>query len=147
MLVLTLTTPLTPRPTDSSEQDVWQMEESYWKYVVAGDPDTYMKLWHPNFLGWPRDWEAPGGLPALEKAVRKKMSSSHVGGYKFLSKAVRVTGNVGITQYAVEAERLGKDGKVEKFTSRITHTWLNADGHWQIIGGMSAPLEPSEHTW
>ena len=147
ILIMALAAPVIPRPTDSSDQDVWQMEELYWKTAQAADPDAYMKLWHPNFLGWPRDWEAPGGRSTLEKAVRTKMSTSHIAGYKFLSKAVQVTGNAAITQYAVESQRLGKDSKVETFTSRITHTWLNTEGHWQIIGGMSAPLEPSGHTW
>jgi ketosteroid isomerase-like protein len=131
----------------AQDQGVWHMEEMYWKYVQTGDADDYMKLWHQNVLGWPRDWDSPGGRDRLEKVARAKMAESRVAKSEFLSKVVRVTGNIGITQYAVKAERVGKGGKMEIFTSRITHTWLKTGDTWQIIGGMSAPLEPSGHTW
>jgi ketosteroid isomerase-like protein len=131
----------------TTEQEVWQMEELYWKNVQAGDVNAYMKR------GTRISWAGPEiGTPLADfkcsiRLFGQRWQRPTVAGYKFLSKAVRLTGNVGITQYAVESERLGKDGKSEKFTSRITHTWLKSDGNWRIIGGMSAPLEPSGHTW
>ena len=35
------------------EQAVWQMEETYWRYVQAGDVERYVTLWHDRFVGWP----------------------------------------------------------------------------------------------
>lgn len=35
------------------EQAVWQLEKDYWRFVSAGDVDSYVKLWHDDFVGWP----------------------------------------------------------------------------------------------
>ena len=35
------------------EQAVWRMEEQYWRDVQAGDVESYLTLWHENFVGWP----------------------------------------------------------------------------------------------
>ena len=38
---------------DADEKAVWQLEEDYWRFVSAGDVDSYVKLWHDDFVGWP----------------------------------------------------------------------------------------------
>src|SRR5262249_22589010 len=87
------------------QKEVWQMEETYWKDVKEGNVDHYMTLWHDNFLGWPRDIEKPVGKDGLAQSVKRKMASGHVSSYEFLSKAVSVTGNVGVVQYSVRVVR------------------------------------------
>jgi ketosteroid isomerase-like protein len=81
------------------------------------------------------------------ESARKKMTTGGTVSYEFLSRAVTVVGNVGVTQYAVKATRTGKDGRSETSTSRVTHTWMRRGTTWEIIGGMSAPYEFSGHTW
>ena len=78
---------------------------------------------------------------------RGKMAAGSVASYEFLSKAVTVVGNVGVTQYSVKAIRAVKDGTNETYTSRVTHTWLRTGNTWEIIGGMSAPYDSSGPTW
>lgn len=75
------------------------------------------------------------------------MAAGRVSSYEILSKAVGVVGNVGTTQYAVKVVRTLNNGTHETYTSRVTHTWLKTGSSWQIVGGMSAPLESSGHTW
>jgi ketosteroid isomerase-like protein len=130
-----------------AQKEVWQMEEVYWNDVKASNADHYASLWHPSFLGWPRDRDHPVGKTELTDGVRKRMAEVHVLSYEFLSKAVTVVGNVGITQYSVRATRAGKDGQSETYASRVTHTWLRVGSTWQIIGGMSGPYESAGHTW
>ncbi len=129
------------------QKEVWQMEEAYWRDVKAFDEPHYMKLWHENFLGWPRDQKLPVGKAALGEAVHRKFARKGTLEYEILSKSVAVTGDVGITQYAVKATFVGVDGQNTSYTSRVTHTWLKTKAGWQIIGGMSAPFDPDGHTW
>jgi hypothetical protein len=37
----------------TEEKAVWQLEEDYWRFVSAGNVDSYVKLWHDDFVGWP----------------------------------------------------------------------------------------------
>ncbi len=45
--------PLAAREWTVDEKAVWHLEESYWRFVSAGDVDSYVKLWHDDFVGWP----------------------------------------------------------------------------------------------
>ena len=46
-----------PTPTAAPVADsanvaqVWQREADYWRYVAAGDVDTYVALWDDRFIG------------------------------------------------------------------------------------------------
>src|SRR4030067_1240655 len=35
------------------KDEVWQLEENYWKYVKANDLKSYLTLWDDNFIGYP----------------------------------------------------------------------------------------------
>jgi ketosteroid isomerase-like protein len=129
------------------EQEVWELELRYWHLLEASDHAAYMELWHPDFLGWPRDRDLPTGFSGMDAGVRRKMSEGRVSGHEILSHSVTVVGDVGVTQYGVRAMRVTAGGATEQFTSRVTHTWLRTGGTWRIVGGMSAPLESSAHTW
>jgi ketosteroid isomerase-like protein len=56
--------------------------------------------------------------------------------------AVRVTGDVAIDHYRIKADWAnGNTGDVSQTDAvRITHTWMRIGNTWQIIGGMSAPV-------
>ena len=130
-----------------AQKEVWQMEEVYWNDVKTSNAGHYATLWHESVVGWPRDRDRPVGKKDLLEGAAKKMAASSVASYEFLSKAVTVVGNVGVTQYSVKAIRAVKDGTNETYTSRVTHTWLRTGNTWEIIGGMSAPYDSSGPTW
>ena len=131
----------------AAEKAVWAMEETYWKTLESSDLQGYVSLWHKDFLGWPRDRDLPVGKDGIEEGTRKKMAAGKVARHEILSKSVRIVGGVGITQYAVKVFRVENGGDTLRFTSRVTHTWLKTGKTWQIIGGMSAPIESSQHTF
>jgi ketosteroid isomerase-like protein len=147
VLSITLALPVFAQDLSSQQKEVWQLEESYWTDVKDFNEAHYLKLWHDNFLGWPRDQPAPIGKKELAEAVHSKFARKGAIDYEFLSKAVRVTNGVGITQYSVKSSFTGADGKKETFTSRITHTWIKTEEGWRIVGGMSALSESNGHTW
>ena len=56
--------------------------------------------------------------------------------------AIQVTGDVAIDHYRIKMNWAeGNTGKVARTdATRITHTWMRIGNTWQIIGGMSAPV-------
>jgi hypothetical protein len=56
--------------------------------------------------------------------------------------AIQVTGDVAIDHYRIKFDWVKNDtGEVVRTDAmRITHTWIRANGTWQILGGMSAPV-------
>jgi len=37
----------------SAQQEVWNREESYWKFLVARNMEDYLSLWDEEFVGGP----------------------------------------------------------------------------------------------
>jgi ketosteroid isomerase-like protein len=64
--------------------------------------------------------------------------------YSIEQLAVRVTGDIAINHYRIKANwGTGETDKVRTDALRITHTWIRTHGTWQILGGMSAPVNAS----
>jgi hypothetical protein len=61
--------------------------------------------------------------------------------YSIEELAVQITGDVAIDHYRVKSV-WGTPEKADADISavRITHTWLRTNGTWQILGGMSCPV-------
>jgi hypothetical protein len=70
----------------------------------------------------------------------------HIKGLKLQSYAIeqlaiRATDDVAINHYRIKASWAKSDGEVVRTDAlRITHTWIRTNGTWQILGGMSAPV-------
>lgn len=64
--------PATPAATDNqSISEVWAREDDYWRYVKAGDVESYVKLWHEKFIGWPCGKDHPVRKTAIGDWVRE----------------------------------------------------------------------------
>ena len=123
------------------EQAVWEMEQSYWKYVQAGDLESYRKLWHPKFVGWPNSSARPKKKDQITDWIADYTKKGlHLKSYDLEPAASQATGNLVMTYYWITDRWADKEGKAEGETNRITHTWLRTPAGWQIIGGMSAPV-------
>jgi ketosteroid isomerase-like protein len=61
--------------------------------------------------------------------------------YSIEQLALHVTGDVAINYYRIKLNWVTSEGvEVRKEAFRITHTWSRTHGTWQILGGMSAPV-------
>jgi hypothetical protein len=61
--------------------------------------------------------------------------------YSIEQLAIQVTADLAVDYYRVKATWANSTGaEVKTDRIRITHTWIRTDGTWQIIGGMSSPV-------
>jgi len=124
------------------EAEVWSLEKSYWEYAKANDLDKYRALWHEKFVGWP----SVSASPVRKDHITDWMTSNTAKGlflksYGLEQLAIQVTGDIAVDHYRIRIDWAGSkpvDAKTD--VVRITHTWLRHDGKWEIIGGMSAPV-------
>ena len=125
----------------ANERAVWQLEQSSWKYVQAGDLETYRKLWHPNFVGWPNSSARPKRKDHFTDWIANYTKKGlRLKPYDLEPAASQATGDVVVTHYWITDRWVDKEGDGESETDRITHTWIRTPGGWQIIGGMSGTV-------
>jgi ketosteroid isomerase-like protein len=141
-LFFVLTATAFAQNTAKDEAQIWKLEKAYWEYVKANDLEKYGALWHQNFLGWPFISSAPVHKDHITDWITANTSK----GMKFHSYAIeqlaaQVTGDVAVDYYRISATWVDAPGaQVRNDRLRITHTWIRAGDTWQIIGGMSSPV-------
>jgi ketosteroid isomerase-like protein len=134
----------TPFPQSSAKDQtqVWQLEKAYWEYVKANDLEKYRALWNENFLGWPFVSSAPVHKDHITDWITANTAKGiKLQSYSIEPLAIQVTGDVAIDHYRIKATWAKADGSEAKTErDRITHTWIRTNSTWQILGGMSAPV-------
>ena len=129
---------------DSAKQEaqVWNLEKAYWEYVKTNDLEKYRALWHEDFLGWPFVSSAPLRKDHITDWITSNTSKGvRLQSYSIERLAIHVTGDVAIDHYRIKATWANNEGaEVRTDAFRITHTWIRTRDNWQIIGGMSAPV-------
>ena len=141
-LFFALTAAALAQHSAKDEQQVWQLEKAYWEYVKANDLEKYRALWNENFLGWPFVSSAPVRKDHITDWITTNTSKGiKLESYSIEQLAIQVTGDVAVDYYRINAAWAnGEGGKVRTDRLRITHAWIRTGGTWQIIGGMSSPV-------
>ncbi len=142
--LLVLATAAFAQDSAKEEAQVWNLEKAYWEYVKTNDLEKYRALWHEDFLGWPFVSSAPVRKDHITDWITSNTSKGvKLRSYSIEQLAIHVTGDVAIDHYRIKAtwaNNEGAEGGTDAF--RITHTWIRTHDNWQIIGGMSAPVNP-----
>jgi hypothetical protein len=120
------------------EKRIWQLEESYWEYWIKGDIEDYMFLLHKDFIGWPSSDEKPSDKKAAREFVQNYLAQTKPFAFEIQPAAIRIITNVSIVHYILIWK--DKEGNQIGDSYRITHTWLEQDGNWKVIGGMSSKM-------
>ena len=117
---------------------VWQLEEDYWRYVKAGDVESYVKLWHDDFIGWPCGQVHPKRKDSIGEWVRKVRDERISLQYELTREGHQRFGDVVVVHYSFSRVDTFPDGRVEGRgkRSKITHTWMKSGDTWLIVGGM-----------
>jgi ketosteroid isomerase-like protein len=140
--LLVLATAAFAQDSSKDAAQVWNLEKAYWEYVKADDLEKYRTLWHEGFLGWPFVSSAPTRKDHITDWITANTSKGvKLQSYSIEQLAIRVTGDIAINHYRIKANwATGETAKVRTDALRITHTWIRTHDTWQILGGMSAPL-------
>jgi hypothetical protein len=132
----------TVSPSRTDETQIWDLEKAYWEYVKDNDLEKYRALWHESFLGWPYSSSSPARKDKITDWITKNtLQGIKLQSYELEQVAIQVTGEIVAAHYRIKMTWSGPkptDTKTE--TLRIHHTWVRADDTWQIIAGMSAPV-------
>ena len=132
-------------PVLAQQDEVWTMEENYWRYVKAGDVEKYLTLWHDEFVGWPCSASQPSRKTNIGDWVREIRDEQVQVTYELRREAIQYFGNVAVAHYSTPIVRGYPDGRItgEGRLLKFTHTWMKSGDRWQIIGGMCGRLEPT----
>lgn len=124
------------------QAQVWTLEKAYWEYVKANDIEKYQALWHEDFLGWPFVSSTPVRKDHITDWITANTSKGiKLQSYYIEQLAIQVTSDVAINHYRIKANWANTEGvQVRTDALRITHTWIRSRVTWQILGGMSAPV-------
>jgi len=127
---------------DADNRQIWSLENSYWDYVKSADLERYRALWHDNFIGWPHVNSKPLRKTHVTDWITANQEKDiKLESYSIEPEALQVTGDIAVVHYRISMNwSAGKDTPAEAETIRIHHTWARTLGAWQIIGGMSAPV-------
>jgi ketosteroid isomerase-like protein len=142
---LFLALPATAREWNDEEKAVWKLEEDYWRYVSAGNIESYVKLWHDDFVGWPCFERIPARKGDIGKWVRDIRDNRWKLTYQLKPLEIQEFGDdTVVVHYAAEYIYDYGDGTRSGagLWRKFTHTWMKTDAGWQIIGGMCAAQEP-----
>jgi hypothetical protein len=124
--------------------EVWAMEDSYWRYVKAADVEKYLTLWNKDFRGWPCGDLHPATKANIGDWVREIRDKK----VRFTSALSREgatsVGGVVVVYYRTPMNYEYPDGHKESVGKpvKITHTWMKVNGRWEIVGGMCGADAP-----
>jgi lactoylglutathione lyase len=121
------------------KNEVWQLEEDYWKYVKNKDLKSYLTLWDDQFIGYPSTNKIGGkdNITDWITGMYKDRKTSF--NYELTRHIENVFDNIVIVLYDVTQIWTNDNNEVvERSTFKITHTWKKTGKAWQIIGGMGA---------
>jgi ketosteroid isomerase-like protein len=126
----------------NDEAEVWNLEKAYWEYVKSNDLEKYRALWHEDFVGWPYVSSAPVRKDHITDWITTNTSKGvKLESYSIEQLAIQVTADIAINYYRIKVNWATSEGvEVRKDVLRITHTWIRTHRTWQIVGGMSAPV-------
>lgn len=128
-----------------SVSQVWRREADYWRFVVAGDVENYVSLWHDKFIGWPCGQDHPKRKASIGDWVREVRDKHIKVAFNLTREGAEDFGNVVVVHYRFTRVDTYPDGTVEGEgkESKITHTWMRLGDSWLIIGGMCGALPDS----
>lgn len=118
------------------KNEVWQLEENYWKYVKANDLKNYFALWDDKFIGYPGNNKIAGKDHITDWITDLHKNKTGAFDYTLTRKVENVFGDIVIVLYDVAHNSMKAGAK--KINYKITHTWKKTDKGWLIIGGMGA---------
>ena len=94
-------------------------------------------MYHKQFLGWPDEEQHPSDKKAAVRYLKERFPEPSTLTFKIDRQGITILNNIAINHYLLSIIGKDKDGKEQKLSSRLTHTWIKDGSKWRILGGMS----------
>ena len=148
LFLLLLLPGLLPAQNSPAADEVWAQEQDYWRVVKANDLVGYRSLWDVNFLGWPYSSPEPVRKPHITDWITAHTNKGEtLQSYDLERITIQLTSDLGTATYRARTTWVDKQGAAVTTTVRILHTWrrIPRTKEWQIVSGMSAPVNADGH--
>ena len=132
-----------PAQMNDDEATVWRLEEAYYRYAKANDPEGYLTLFHEDVIGWPTLDAAPKGKSRVSQWIATVHENpDEAWNYELKRMAIHSFGDVVVVHYLLRDYFVSRgSGEVTRSAVfRISHTWQRAGDTWRIISGMGGRL-------
>ena len=135
-------TPVVEETTASAEDIIWAKELAIYEARGEGDISVYLTNTADGFSAWPPFTDAPYGRETLEQngggtngGTQEELTMDLV--------SFTENGDSAIICYQTHMTR-SADGTPVDYRYEVTHTWVNIDGDWKVLGGMARTMPDRE---
>ena len=126
-----------PQSSQSSEEEIWELEEAYVANHNDANHGAILAAYHEDFLGWPETSPSPARKMDMPESLQQNFPEPSDDVVEIERKGIQVKDNIALTHYTVHVTTTGEEGEAIERSLRITHTWIREADQWQILGGMS----------
>jgi len=119
------------------EETIWALEELYSAYHRDANHDGVLSIWHDQFLGWPDPEPQPANKEQGARYLRREFPTPASLTFHIQREGIRILGDVVINYYTLHTLSKDEDGREQRRSVRVTHTWIKEEGQWRLLGGMS----------
>ena len=125
------------------EEQIWALEEEFEAHMRDRNPDQSFAMLHDQLLVW----ATPEPLLADKKTMvcflKKDLSEAESYSYEIERVGIRVLGKAAITQFSEHFTGKTSAGADFNETLQVTHTCVNENSEWKLLGGMSYEIGKS----
>ena len=117
-----------------AQKEIWNLEKMYWECIKNVDVETYKNLLHNKVVLMRARNYSPNNKPEeIEKIRNSAFNGRKPDSYEIKPLSIQLFDKVAIVCYNYEYI-----GNTESDSGRATHTWMNQNSTWYLIGAMEA---------
>ena len=117
-----------------AQKEIWNLEKMYWECIKNVDVETYKNLLHNKVvLMGARNYSPNNKSEEIQKIRNSAANRSKPDSYEIKPLSIQLFDKVAIVCFNYEYI-----GNIESDSGRATHTWMNQNSTWYLIGAMEA---------
>lgn len=128
----------------ANEREVWELEQAYYRFAEANDPESYLELFDEDIIGWPTQDPQPKGKDKVSQWIGMVHADpAELWRYEIEREAIHDFGDVVVVHYRLRDYFVSADTLevIREDRYKISHTWMRRGDTWKIISGMGGRLE------
>ena len=120
-----------------AQKEIWNLEKMYWECIKNVDVETYNNLLHNKVVLMRARNYSPNNKPEeIQKIRNSAFNGMKPDSYEIKPLSIQLFDKVAIVCFNYEYI-----GNTESDSGRATHTWMNQNSTWYLIGVMEASFK------